>query len=170
MKNSRTPHPAALLIDEIIRLTPRIKTIFAEVNASLGLSAMELTVLSAIVNASHKPTVPQIGRSLGNPRQVIQGAVNKLIEKGLVETTINPDHKRAPLLLVTRRGREAKRNIDQRATTEMDALLSILSVAECERLWRDLHDLRVRIEAYLRGKKAAAASPKIASVPERILL
>lgn len=170
MDHLKTTHPVALLIDEIIRLAPRIKTIFSAGNANTGLSMTDLTVLAAVVAASREPTVPQIGRSLGYARQVIQASVNRMLEKGLIETTPNPDHKRAPLLRPTQRGIEAKQYVDKVARSGMDALLSILDADDCIRLWRELHDLRGKIEAYLRETNSAEPGRKFDPFCKEILL
>ena len=116
-------NPLVRLTDEVVRLQGRFKSIFAGSNGVTGLPSMELTVLTAVVEAASAPTVPQIGRSLGRPRQVIQRATNALIEAGLIEALPNPHHKRAPLLLPTRRGKAVKRKADARALKAANAFL-----------------------------------------------
>src|SRR5690242_20280581 len=101
---SRSANPFVEMIDEVLRMGGRIRSMFGEVNAGAGLSAMETTVLTAVVEARFPPTVPQIGRSLGHPRQVIQRAVNALLERGYLDTSDNPEHKRARLLTPTAEG------------------------------------------------------------------
>ena len=63
-------HPLIGLSDELIRLNGRLKGRFAGARRSEGLGDSELTVLNAVVEADRPPTVPQIGRSLGQPRQI----------------------------------------------------------------------------------------------------
>ena len=63
-----------LLIDAMARLHGRLREAFSSARAASALSDMEHTVLVAVVEAQRAPTVPQIGRSLGHPRQVIQRA------------------------------------------------------------------------------------------------
>ncbi|MGB3847509.1 MAG: hypothetical protein WA940_16685, partial [Sphingopyxis sp.] len=58
--------------DEVARLRGRMRALYADTRAQSGLPEMELTVLTAVVNAASAPTVAQIGRSLGHPRQVVQ--------------------------------------------------------------------------------------------------
>ena len=151
---SRTSNPLISLIDEVIRLQGRFKSIFAGSNGVTGLPSMELIVLTAVVEAGGAPTVPQIGRSLGHPRQVIQRAANALIEAGLVEAAPNPHHKRAPLLLPTRRGKAVKRKADASALRAADAILHRIDAARCRRLAEGLRELRGEIEAYLRVQQA----------------
>src|ERR1700741_4434341 len=86
------------LSDELIRLNGRLKGMFAGARRAEGLGDSELTVLNSVVEAERSPTGPQIARSLGQPRQIIQRATNSLIALGLIEAEPNPDHKRAVLL------------------------------------------------------------------------
>jgi DNA-binding MarR family transcriptional regulator len=108
-------HPLVGLSDELIRMNGRMKALFAGVRRSEGLSDSELSVLNAVVEADRAPTVPQIGRSFGHPRQVVQRAANSLIDAGLIESLPNPDHKRAVLLRATAEGTAFKREFDARA-------------------------------------------------------
>lgn len=154
LERPRPSNPVVELLDEVLRINGRLKSIFGSVNAASGLSSMESTVLTAVVGAQVAPTVPQIGRSLGHPRQVIQRAANALISAGLIETAPNPHHKRAPLLLPTRRGRTLNEEADARASAVTGALLRRLDEARCVRLAGELRELRYEIEAYLRSGKA----------------
>jgi DNA-binding MarR family transcriptional regulator len=150
----RHMNPVIQMVDELIRLHGRVRSIFAGVSAHTGLSSMESTVLAAVADARVAPTVPQIGRSLGHPRQVIQRAANALIAAGLVTTEVNPHHKRAPLLLPTARGLQVKKEADGRAVEAANALLETIDAGRCERLTRDLRRLRADIEAHLRAGEA----------------
>ncbi|HTV96070.1 MAG TPA: helix-turn-helix domain-containing protein [Steroidobacteraceae bacterium] len=151
---SRTSNPLVRLVDEVVRLQGRLKGVFAGSNEAAGLPPMELTVLTAVVEAASPPTVPQIGRSLGRPRQVIQRAAHALIAAQLIETAPNPHHKRAPLLAATRRGRAVKRKADDCAIRAANAFLGGIDAARCSRLARELRALRGEIEAYLRTQPA----------------
>ncbi|MET1756413.1 helix-turn-helix domain-containing protein [Novosphingobium sp. RD2P27] len=149
----RSLHPIAALVDELLRLTPRLRGVFSEAAASKDLAPMEATVLSATIDARTPPTVPRIGRSLGHPRQVIQRAANGLIAKRLIEPTANPDHQRAPLLVATPAGERVKFEVDARAKASLDVLLSIVTPERCEMLVGQLRDFRVGTEAYLKDHK-----------------
>jgi DNA-binding MarR family transcriptional regulator len=141
------------LIDELIRAHGRLKSIFTDVNAASGLSSMESTVLAAVVESVAAPTVAQIGRSLGYPRQVIQRAANTLIAAGLVETAPNPSHKRAMLLVATREGRSRKQQAETHAEDVIRPLLARLDAAKCRSVAEDLRELRSEIEAFLRSQR-----------------
>lgn len=146
-------HVLIHLADELIRLNGRVRSIFSGITEDSGLKAMELAVLSSVVGARQPPTVSQIGRSTGHPRQVVQRAANALIEAGLIETQDNPDHKRAPLLVATAAGEEIKQTADARAIAAADGLMQSIDEEKCARLTRELRVLRREIEAHVRGGK-----------------
>ncbi|MDE2597583.1 MAG: MarR family transcriptional regulator [Sphingomonadales bacterium] len=143
-------HPLVGLVDEISRLNGRLKSTFADSRRAVGLSESEMMVLNAVVEAERAPTVPQIGRSLGHPRQLIQRAANALIAGDLIEAVANPDHKRAPLLRATVRGTALKREADAKADSLAAALSAHLDLDAARRTTRDLRDLRRQLEARLR--------------------
>jgi DNA-binding MarR family transcriptional regulator len=147
-------NPVVALVDEVIRINGRIKSIFKGVKTATGFSSMEITVLTAVVESRLAPTVPQIGRSLGHSRQVIQRAVNALTAAKLVETAPNPNHKRAPLLRATLRGQTLKRETDAHATKAIRTLLRGINAVKCRRVAGELRQLRGEMEAYLRSGKA----------------
>jgi DNA-binding MarR family transcriptional regulator len=149
----RQSNPLSVLFDEVLRTQGRLRSVFAGVSAATGLTSMEATVLTAIVEARFAPTVPQIGRSLGHPRQVIQRAATSLIAAGLIETRNNPDHKRAPLLVATAGGVALKDDADQRARKAADALLKHIDVTECLRMADDLRKLRGVLEEYAKSAR-----------------
>jgi DNA-binding MarR family transcriptional regulator len=144
-------HPLVGLSDELIRLNGRLKGMFAGARRSEGLGDSELTVLNAVVEADRSPTVPQIGRSLGQPRQLVQRAANSLIEAGLIETEANPDHKRAVLLRATGPGIALKREIDARADAIAEAVVGDIDADLVRRATTALHDIRRQLEARLRS-------------------
>lgn len=144
-------HPLVGLSDELIRLNGRMKALFAGARRSEGLGDSELSVLNAVVEADRPPTVSQIGRSFGQPRQLVQRAANSLIEAGLVEAMSNPDHKRAVLLRATDEGVVLKREIDARA----DAIAATIAAGIDEENVRGattaLRALRKQLEERLRS-------------------
>jgi len=144
-------HPLVGLSDELIRLNGRLKGMFAGARRSEGLNDSELTVLNAVVEADRPPTVPQIGRSLGQPRQVVQRAAHSLIDAGLIEVEPNPDHKRAVLLRATARGLALKREIDGRAEAIADEIAAGIDTAQVHAATAALRSIRKQLEARLRN-------------------
>jgi DNA-binding MarR family transcriptional regulator len=144
-------HALIGLMDEFHRLGGRLKSAFAEVRREVNLGESELLVLNAVVEAERAPTVSQIGRSLGQPRQIIQRAANALVAAGLIETAPNPDHKRAALLVATDAGTALKRRADDRAQAIAATLSQGLDLdAACELADR-LQAFRQQLEAQLRA-------------------
>jgi DNA-binding MarR family transcriptional regulator len=144
------------IIDEVVRLKGRLKTVFAGARAVTGLSPMETTVLAAVIEADSAPTVSQIARSLGHPRQVVQRAANKLMATKLLTAVDNPDHKRAPLLRATAAGEQLYGEAEAQARKAAESVARVVGLRECERLANDLHVLRSKIEAHLRSQASAA--------------
>jgi len=144
-------HPLVGLYDELIRLNGRMKSLFADARRGAGLGDSEMAVLNAVVEADQPPTVPQIGRSFGQPRQLIQRAANSLIAAGLIESVANPDHKRAVLLRATAAGTTLKRDIDTRADAIASALAQGVDENGVRAATQALNAIRTQLEAQLRG-------------------
>ncbi len=143
-------HPLVGLADELIRLNGRMKALFAGARRSEGLGDSELSVLNAVVEADRPPTVPQIGRSFGQPRQIVQRAANSLMAAGLIEPEPNPDHKRAMLLRPTAQGTALKRDMDDRADAIARGLAAELDVDAVRTVTLGLRSVRKQLEAQLR--------------------
>jgi DNA-binding MarR family transcriptional regulator len=144
-------HPLVGLSDELIRLNGRLKGMFAGARRSEGLGDSELMVLNGVVEADRPPTVPQIGRSLGQPRQVVQRAANSLMDAGLIEAEPNPDHKRAVLLRATDQGTALKREIDARADAIAEQVAADIDADTVRQAAALLRDIRKELEARLRA-------------------
>ena len=145
-------HPLIGLVDETTRLNGRLKSTFAESRRTGGLGTSEMMVLNAVVEANQMPTVPQIGRSLGHPRQTIQHAVRTLLARGLIETVENPDHLRAVLLRATAKGTAVKREADARADAIAELLSGSIDLDMARAVTRSLRAIRKQLEGRLRGR------------------
>lgn len=144
--------PLVGLSDELIRLNGRLKSLYAEARRDAGLGDSEMSVLNAVVEADRPPTVPQIGRSFGQPRQQVQRAANSLMAAGLIEALPNPDHKRAMLMRATESGVALKRAIDARADARAEEIAEGIDAGQVRDATRALRALRKQLEAHLRGK------------------
>ena len=144
-------HPLVGLSDELIRLTGRLKSLFADARRNAGLGDSELGVLNSVVEAERLPTVSQIGRSIGQPRQLIQRAANALVDAGLIETIPNPDHKRAVLLRATTRGIAVKREVDAQADETAEAVWAASENTGVREATDALRSIRQQLEAQLRA-------------------
>jgi DNA-binding MarR family transcriptional regulator len=140
------------LLDEIARMRGRLTSAFAEGRIASGLSDLEMVVLNAVFGAAQPPTVPQIGRSLGHARQVIQRAATTLVEKGLLDWVANPDHKRAHRLIVTDHGAALKAQADADGLAVAARLAEGMDAALLGRAVESLHAIRESIEAHARSR------------------
>ncbi|MEZ5737536.1 MAG: helix-turn-helix domain-containing protein [Novosphingobium sp.] len=143
-------HPLVGLVDEVTRLNGRLKSTFAPSRQGVNLGDSEIMVLNAVVEAERPPTVAQIGRSLGYPRQIIQRAANALRAAELIATAPNPDHKRAPLLEPTERGIALKREADAIADAIAEELCQAMDLDGVCDATRVLRTVRRELEARLR--------------------
>jgi len=138
------------LFDSLSRLRGRLSSVFAPARPE-ALSVTEMTVLNAVAGARNPPTVPQIGRSLGHARQVIQRAATTLVAAGLIEMQPNPDHKRASLLVCTRRGMDVKVEADARAAAIARSLDEVIDPALATKAIRLLDEMRGRLDQHARA-------------------
>ncbi|MET0370179.1 MAG: helix-turn-helix domain-containing protein [Sphingobium sp.] len=138
------------LVDEIARSRGRVDLAFRSIRSAHGLTEVENIVLTAVTHAERPSTVPQIGRALGHPRQVVQRAADALFARGLIEWRDNPDHKRARLLVPTAAG-TALRQADDAEGLQLAATLTAgLDAALIARVAADLRAVRKQIDANLR--------------------
>ena len=92
---------------DLFRLNSMILTAGDRLVAPLGLTSARWQILGAIVAADYPQPVAWIARDLGGNRQNIQRIVNDLQKEGLVSFEPNPHHKRAQLVILADKGREA---------------------------------------------------------------
>ena len=149
------------LLDEVARMRGRISSAFADGREQSGLSDLEMVVLNAVTGATHPPTVPQIGRSLGHARQVIQRAATALVERGMASWISNPDHKRAHCMVATEAGFAVKAAADSRGLDVAERLTRGMDPAVLEQAVTSLHQIRGWLEENARilaSEPAACAS------------
>ncbi|MDR3389652.1 MAG: helix-turn-helix domain-containing protein [Rudaea sp.] len=129
---------------------------FSDLRAASGLTDVENVVLTAVTGATRPPTVPQIGRSLGHPRQVIQRAADALVARGLIAWRDNPDHKRARLLAPTATGTQMRERDDRAGLERADRLAASIDPALLAATVAGLRTIREAIETNLRASGEAA--------------
>ncbi|MCR9245136.1 MAG: MarR family transcriptional regulator [bacterium] len=105
---NRTPSGEALtrLILQSFQLHGLLGAAGDELTEPWGLSSAKWKVLGATAEAGQPLHVAQIGRNMGLTRQGVQRTVNDLEKAGLVQLVENPDHRRARLVQLTRRGQK----------------------------------------------------------------
>src|SRR5437868_741831 len=105
----RTPAGEALtdVMLDLFRLNSRILASGDRLVAQLGLTSARWQILGAILTAERPQPVAWLARDLGANRQNVQRIVNDLHEEGLVAFETNPHHRRAQLVVLTEKGRQA---------------------------------------------------------------
>ncbi len=107
-KTQRTPAGAALtdLTLDLFRLTNRMLASGDRLVAGLGLTSARWQVLGSIVAVDRPQPVAWLARDMGANRQNIQRIVNDLVKEGMVAFETNPHHRRAHLVILTKKGRK----------------------------------------------------------------
>lgn len=105
----RTPSGAALtdLILETFRLNGALLDAGNRIAKPHGLTSARWQVMGAIDLAGRPLTVAQIARRMGLARQGVQRIAKDLERLGMVVMEANLDHKRAPLVSISERGKRA---------------------------------------------------------------
>jgi DNA-binding MarR family transcriptional regulator len=105
----RTPAGEALtdLMLDLFRLNSRVLAAGDRLVAELGLTSARWQILGAIVTAERAQPVAWLARDLGANRQNVQRIVNDLQKEGFVAFETNPHHRRAQLVVLTDKGKQA---------------------------------------------------------------
>lgn len=138
-------------LDELARARGRTTAAFRDIRIMHGLTEVENVVLTAVTGARTPPTVPQIGRSLGHPRQVIQRAADTLVGRGLLAWRDNPDHKRARLLTPTKEGGRLRHLADLAGIERAERVAATIDPALLAATVAGLRTIREAIEANLKA-------------------
>ncbi|MCB2075938.1 MAG: MarR family transcriptional regulator [Novosphingobium sp.] len=163
-------NPFLAVIGEILGLQSCFEDLFAELSDATSLSTLQKLVIFAVFDAPAPPTVPQVGRNLGRPRQVIQRVVNELVREGFLAKAPNPHHKRAKLLVPTEQAVELKQRAERRAVEIADAFLGTVSAKRCRSLAEELRALRKAIDAYTQEQAPDRLSKSATGQPAKSTL
>jgi DNA-binding MarR family transcriptional regulator len=71
---------------------------------AIGLTSAWWQVLGAVALAGRPLTAPQIATAMGITRQGVQKRLKPMLAAALLELRPNPDHSRAPLYALTKKG------------------------------------------------------------------
>lgn len=93
----------ALILD-VFRLNGRLLLAGDRLVAELGLTSARWQILGAIAYAERPETVAWHARTMGVHRQGVQRIVNELEKEGIIKFHLNPHHKRAHLVMLTKKG------------------------------------------------------------------
>lgn len=102
-------------------------------------------------------TVPEMARIRPVSRQYMQRLVNDLLADGMVETTLNPAHKRSSLIALTPSGRQMLERMSQREQEQLVGVQFGSSERDLKTTARTLQRMRETLEDHQRQRRAAAA-------------
>jgi DNA-binding MarR family transcriptional regulator len=155
-KIKRTPAGESLtrIILDFFRLNSELLTAGDHLVEDLGLTSARWQVLGAITAAERPQPVAWIARDLGANRQNVQRIVNDLAEEGLVGFEPNPHHRRAQLVVLSDKGRQAFDAAMSLQVPWANQLTEGLAVAEIEAA----HSVIMRLQKNLKNM-AEAGTP-----------
>ena len=147
-KVKRTPVGEALtdLMLDLFRANSLILTAADRLVASLGLTSARWQILGAIVYAERPQPVSWLARDLGANRQNVQRIINDLEKDGLVAFGANPHHRRAQLVILTDKGKQAFDAAMDLQAPWVNKLADGLSVKDIGTVRRVVTALRKKLE------------------------
>ena len=149
----RTPSGDAVtnLVLDLFRLNNQLLAAGDRLVAALGLTSARWQVLGAIAAANNPQPVAWLARNLGAHRQNVQRIVNDLAKEGLVAFETNPHHRKAQLVILTKKGKQSFDAAMRLQAPWSDGLskgLSVKDIKTAHRVMLVLRDnLSVRNEA-----------------------
>lgn len=154
-KKMRTPAGEALtdMILDLFRLNSMILKAGDRLVAPLGLTSARWQILGAVIAAERPQPVAWLARDLGANRQNVQRIVNDLQGEGLIAFEPNPHHRRAQLVVLTERGRQAFDAAMELQMPWVNQVSDGQSVKDLQKVHRVIVSLRENLE----GDEPAAA-------------
>ena len=148
-KTRRTPAGAALsgIMLDLFRLNSLLLASGDRLVAPLGLTSARWQILGAISAADRPEPVAWLARNLGANRQNVQRIVNDLHGEGLVAFETNPHHRRAQLVVLTDKGRQAYDAAMRLQAPWVNRLADGVSVKDIETVERVIVRLRQNLES-----------------------
>jgi DNA-binding MarR family transcriptional regulator len=148
-KTRRTPAAETLsgIMLDLFRLNGLLLTSGDRLVAPLGLTSARWQILGAISAADRPEPVAWLARNLGANRQNVQRIVNDLHGEGLVAFETNPHHRRAQLVVLTDKGRQAYDAAMRLQAPWVNRLADGVSVKDIETVERVIVRLRQNLES-----------------------
>jgi DNA-binding MarR family transcriptional regulator len=148
MKRERTPtgEAATELILSAFRTNGLLLDAGDQLSADEGLTSARWQVLGAIALAERPLTVPQIARRMGLTRQSVHATVNRLVRDGFLELAPNADHRRSPIVGLTKQGSAKYEALDARQVAWINRLARGIARSDIETAVRVLDELSRRLE------------------------
>ena len=134
------------LVLDLFRLNSLLLTAGDRLVARLGLTSARWQTLGAIVAAERPQPVAWLARDMGANRQNVQRIINDLHEEGLVAFDVNPHHRRAQLVVLTDKGKQAFDAAMRLQTPWINSLSEGLLVKDIHTMHRVIIALRQKLE------------------------
>ncbi|MGI9888747.1 MarR family winged helix-turn-helix transcriptional regulator [Vibrio gigantis] len=99
---------------EIFKVSGLLNAEGDKLTEELGLSSARWKVMGAIEKSDDLVTVSQIARIMGQSRQATQRVTDIMVKDGLLTWLDNPNHKKAKLVNMTEKGKEAYALLDKK--------------------------------------------------------
>jgi len=146
-KTKRTPAGDALtdLILDLFRVNSLILTAGDRLVVQLGLTSARWQILGAMVAAERAQPVAWLARDMGANRQNVQRIINDLHKEGLVTFETNPHHRRAQLVILTDKGKQAFDAAMRLQTPWINSLSEGLSIKDIQTMHRIIIALRKKL-------------------------
>lgn len=113
MKHTKEGHLYTEVVLEVFKLSGALVNEGDKITSAHDLSSARWKILGAVTRSGDPLTVPQIARSMGQTRQAVQRLVEVMHTDGLLDLLDNPNHKRAKLVALSKKGREVYTAIEQ---------------------------------------------------------
>ena len=148
-KTKRTATGEALtdVVLDLFRLNSLLLTAGDRLVAGLGLTSARWQILGAMVAAERPQPVAWLARDMGANRQNVQRITNDLHKEGMVAFETNPHHRRAQLVVLTEKGKQAFDAAMRLQTPWINNLSDGLSIKDVETLRRVILALRQKLES-----------------------
>ena len=101
------------LVLEIFKLGGLLVTEGDRLIKLTGLTSARWKVIGALSISEEPMTVAKIAEKMGQSRQGVQRIVNEMVADGVVKCHENPNHKRAKLIAITKKGQELHQTLNE---------------------------------------------------------
>ena len=100
------------LVIELFRVNGAMIAVGDALSGDLGMTSARWQVLGAI--GKEPKTVAAAARQMGLTRQNVQRIANSLVESGIADYVDNPNHRRAKLVALTKKGAALREQLGRR--------------------------------------------------------
>jgi DNA-binding MarR family transcriptional regulator len=145
-KRNRSGDALTELILNLFRVNNLLLTVGDRLVEGLGLTSARWQILGAIAYADRPQPVAWLARDMGANRQNVQRIVNDLHEAGLVHFETNPHHRRAQLVVLTDKGKQAFEAAMRLQAPWVNGLARGLSVKDIETAHRVMLTVRRKLD------------------------